>query len=61
MHVGCAVPNFRNIEYFHDHARIERMLFDGFISPQNGRLEPDRSSPGLGLIFKHQDAAQYAA
>lgn len=61
MHVSCAVPNFRNIEYFHDHARIERMLFDGFISPQNGRLEPDRSSPGLGLVFKHQDAAQYAA
>lgn len=61
MHAGCAVPNFRHIEYFHDHARIERMLFDGFISPQHGRLEPDRSSPGLGLIFKHQDAAQYAA
>jgi L-alanine-DL-glutamate epimerase-like enolase superfamily enzyme len=61
MHVGCAVPNFRNIEYFHDHARIERMLFEGFISPQHGRLQPDRSAPGLGLTFKHQDAAQYAA
>ncbi len=61
MHAGCAVPNFRNIEYFHDHARIERMLLDGFISPQHGRLEPDRSSQGLGLIFKHQDAAKYAA
>ncbi|HEU4635998.1 MAG TPA: enolase C-terminal domain-like protein, partial [Edaphobacter sp.] len=22
MHVGCALPNFRNAEYFHDHARI---------------------------------------
>jgi L-alanine-DL-glutamate epimerase-like enolase superfamily enzyme len=61
MHVGCAVPDFRHIEYFHDHARIERMLFDGFISPKHGCLEPDRSSPGLGLIFKHQDAARYAA
>jgi hypothetical protein len=61
MHVGCAVPNFRHIEYFHDHARIERMFFDGFISPQRGRLGPDRSSPGLGLTFKHQDAARYAA
>ncbi len=61
MHVGCAVPNFRNIEYFHDHARIERMLFDGFTSPKHGRLEPDRSAPGLGLTFKHQDASRYAA
>jgi L-alanine-DL-glutamate epimerase-like enolase superfamily enzyme len=60
MHVGCAVASCRNIEYFHDHARIERMLFDGFIPPVDGRLTPDRSRPGLGLIFKHRDAERYA-
>jgi L-alanine-DL-glutamate epimerase-like enolase superfamily enzyme len=59
MHVGCAVPNCRHIEYFHDHVRIEKMLFDGFIGAQDGRIEPDRSAPGLGLIFKHQDAEPY--
>jgi L-alanine-DL-glutamate epimerase-like enolase superfamily enzyme len=59
MHVGCAVPGFRHVEYFHDHARIERMLFDGFIEPVNGQLVPDRSRTGMGLIFKHQDAARY--
>ena len=32
MHVGCAVPGLRHVEYFHDHVRIERMLFDGFTS-----------------------------
>jgi L-alanine-DL-glutamate epimerase-like enolase superfamily enzyme len=57
MHVGCAVADFRHVEYFHDHARIEKMLFDGFISPgKDGRLRPDRSRPGLGLTFKHSDA-----
>jgi L-alanine-DL-glutamate epimerase-like enolase superfamily enzyme len=61
MHVGCAIPNFRHIEYFHDHVRIEEMLFDGFIAAQDGRLEPDRSAPGLGLTLKRQDAERYAA
>jgi L-alanine-DL-glutamate epimerase-like enolase superfamily enzyme len=60
MHVACAVPGFRHIEYFHDHVRIERMLFDGFIPAKNGYLEPDRSAPGLGLIFKHKDAKRFA-
>lgn len=60
MHVGCAVAGFRNVEYFHDHARIERMLFDGFISPVDGQLTPDRSRPGLGLVFKRQDAERFA-
>ncbi len=27
--VAAAVPNLRHVEYFHDHQRIERMLFDG--------------------------------
>lgn len=61
MHVSCAVSNLKHIEYFHDHVRIEQMLFDGFISQKDGCLEPDISRPGLGLIFKHKDAQQYAA
>jgi L-alanine-DL-glutamate epimerase-like enolase superfamily enzyme len=60
MHVACAVPNFRHVEYFHDHARIEEMLFDGFIAARNGELQPDRSAPGLGLTFKRKDAERYA-
>jgi L-alanine-DL-glutamate epimerase-like enolase superfamily enzyme len=60
MQVGCAVPGFRHVEYFHDHARIERMLFDGFVEPVNGSLTPDRSRPGLGLTFKRRDAERFA-
>jgi len=61
MHVACAIPNFRHVEYFHDHVRIEQMFFDGFIPAKNGRLEPDRSRLGLGLVFKKKDAERLAA
>ena len=30
LHVCCAVPRAIHMEFFHDHARIERMFFDGF-------------------------------
>lgn len=59
MHVGCAIPQFRHVEYFHDRARIEAMLFDGFIPPKEGQLTPDRSRPGLGLVFKRPDAESF--
>lgn len=59
MHVACAVPKFRHVEYFHDHARIEAMLFDGFIPPREGELRPARSRPGMGLTFKHSDAERF--
>ncbi len=55
----CAVSPACNVEYFHDHARIERMFFDGAIVPVGGRLAPDRGRPGLGLELKRADAARY--
>lgn len=61
MHVGCAVPRFRHLEYFHSHARIERMLFDGFIEQRDGVMTPDPSLPGMGLTLKKKDAQRYAA
>ncbi|ADW71283.1 enolase C-terminal domain-like protein [Granulicella tundricola] len=59
LHLACAAKPLRHVEYFHDHARIEAMLFDGFRSPVNGDMEPDLSRPGLGFYFKHQDAEPY--
>lgn len=29
----CAVPRFRHLEWFHDHARLEPLLFDGVLEP----------------------------
>ena len=60
VHVAASSLRLRHMEYFHDHVRIERMLFDGFIEPVNGMLRPDRCRPGHGLTFKHEDAKQYA-
>jgi L-alanine-DL-glutamate epimerase-like enolase superfamily enzyme len=56
----CAVPKLAPLEYFHDHVRIEQLFFDGALTPINGSLHPDRSRPGLGLVFKRADAAHYA-
>jgi L-alanine-DL-glutamate epimerase-like enolase superfamily enzyme len=60
-HVACAVEMFKNLEYFHDHVRIERMLFDGLPALINGQLQPDLSRPGNGLVLKHADVQKFAA
>jgi L-alanine-DL-glutamate epimerase-like enolase superfamily enzyme len=60
-HVCCAVPTACHVEYFHDHARVEDMLFDGVLHPINGALSPHRSCPGNGLHLKRADALRYAA
>ncbi len=55
----CAARPVVHLEYFHDHARIEHLLFDGAPLPQNGRLAPDMSRPGFGIEFKEADAQCY--
>jgi L-alanine-DL-glutamate epimerase-like enolase superfamily enzyme len=59
LHPACAIPNIRHLEYFADHIRLERMIFDGVIDPVDGALRPDLSLPGLGLELKRADAAQF--
>ncbi|MGN6313429.1 MAG: enolase C-terminal domain-like protein [Rhodanobacteraceae bacterium] len=58
-HPACAARPLRHIEYFHDHVRIENMLFDGVLQPMHGALHPDPSRPGFGLEFRHADAERY--
>jgi L-alanine-DL-glutamate epimerase-like enolase superfamily enzyme len=60
VHVACAARRLVHLEYFHDHARLERMLFDGVPELKDGALVPDLSRPGLGLELKRADAARYA-
>jgi L-alanine-DL-glutamate epimerase-like enolase superfamily enzyme len=61
LHPACAAPRLRHLEWFHDHIRIEHMLFDGAPVPKDGAIAPDMSRPGLGLAFKERDAERYAA
>src|SRR4051812_40152457 len=60
VHPLCAAPTLRHHEWFHDHVRIERMFFDGFLEPVNGEVQPDRSRPGHGLELKRADVDRYA-
>jgi L-alanine-DL-glutamate epimerase-like enolase superfamily enzyme len=60
LHAACAAPRMRHLEWFHDHVRIERMLFDGAPQPRNGEIAPDLTRSGNGLVFKREDAARYA-
>ena len=60
IHPCCSLARIKNIEYFHDHARIENMLFDGAARPVEGRLHPNLARPGMGLEFKRADAQRYA-
>ena len=59
-HVGCACRPLRHVEYFHDQARLEPLLFDGVLAAINGRLTPDRSRVGHGISLREADASKFA-
>ncbi len=59
--VCCSAPGLRHIEFFHDHARVESILFDGLPRPANGALAPDLSRPGHGLTLKREEAQAHRA
>ncbi|MFG2247167.1 enolase C-terminal domain-like protein [Spirillospora sp. NPDC048823] len=58
-HAFCAVKRLRHLEYFHDHVRVERLLFDGILEPGDGMLVPATDRPGLGLQVRWDDAEPY--
>jgi L-alanine-DL-glutamate epimerase-like enolase superfamily enzyme len=58
-HLCCALESAVHLEYFHDHARLEALLFDGALVPADGSLRPDRSRPGLGIELREADAERF--
>ncbi|MFF2545107.1 enolase C-terminal domain-like protein [Kitasatospora sp. NPDC058063] len=59
-HAAAAVPNLRHLEWFHDHVRIENLLFEGTLSPDGGLVRPGHSGePGLGLALRTEVAERY--
>ncbi|MBP0456851.1 enolase C-terminal domain-like protein [Streptomyces montanisoli] len=58
-HAFCAVDRLRHLEYFHDHVRFERLLFEGTLDPEGGALRPDPGRPGFGLDVRWADAERY--
>ncbi len=55
----CTISKAVHVEYFSDHARIEKMFFDGFLEPENGICTPSLQEPGLGLVLKEKDSRKY--
>lgn len=58
-HVCAAIAPLAHVEYFHDHARIEQLLFDGAPEPVDGALRPDPQIPGLGLVLREREAERF--
>jgi L-alanine-DL-glutamate epimerase-like enolase superfamily enzyme len=61
LHPATALSQLVHLEYFHDHVRIDDILFDGVVTPTGGALHPDLDRPGIGLELKRLDAEAYAA
>jgi L-alanine-DL-glutamate epimerase-like enolase superfamily enzyme len=60
VHAALALQQLRHLEYFHDHVRIEKLLFDGLPQLRDGALWPDLGCPGMGLELRRADADAYA-
>jgi L-alanine-DL-glutamate epimerase-like enolase superfamily enzyme len=61
LHPALALTPLVHLEYFHDHVRIEQLLFDGVASPRDGALFPDLERTGNGLELKRAEAERYEA
>jgi L-alanine-DL-glutamate epimerase-like enolase superfamily enzyme len=60
-HAACAAIPFSEMEYFHDHVRVEQMFFDGLPQLVHGEMRPDVTRPGNGLVLRKADAEKFAA
>jgi L-alanine-DL-glutamate epimerase-like enolase superfamily enzyme len=58
-HVCAAIAPLAHVEYFHDHARIEQLLFEGAPELVDGALRPDPQTPGLGLVLREREAERF--
>jgi L-alanine-DL-glutamate epimerase-like enolase superfamily enzyme len=61
LHAGvlAATPNARHLEWFHDHVRTERLLFDATLDPVGGDLSPRDDVAGNGLDWRVEAAQEY--
>ncbi len=59
--VAAAVANLRHVEYFHDHARLDPLLFDGIPPVEAGALIVDDTVEGHGMTLRGAEAERYRA
>jgi L-alanine-DL-glutamate epimerase-like enolase superfamily enzyme len=63
LHVApmCHAARGVHMEYFHDHVRIESLLFDGVPDLVDGCLSAQEARPGHGLSLREDVAREFAA
>ena len=59
LQVCSAAQSVVHLEYFHDHARIEHMAFEGVPDPVDGALAADPSRPGMGYTLRASEISRY--
>jgi L-alanine-DL-glutamate epimerase-like enolase superfamily enzyme len=57
--VASAAPNLRHVEYFHDHVRVDHVLFDGLPAAAGGVFAVGTTGLGHGMTLKDPDAECY--
>lgn len=60
LHLCCATPNLRLLEYLGVHEEADAMMFRAVPQPVNGMLAPFADKPGLGLELDPVAVQQYA-
>ncbi len=60
-HPAVALGELAHLEYFHDHVRIEELLFEGLPELRDGALWPDLARPGNGLALNRDEVERHAA
>ncbi len=60
LHACLAAQPAIHMEWFHDHVRIEKMLFEGAPAIQPGGVLRASKAPGLGLTLRESEAARFA-
>lgn len=58
LHPCLAAPKAVHMEWFHDHVRIEQLLFEGVPVPEVGYVT-DNETSGMGLILRESDAVGF--
>jgi L-alanine-DL-glutamate epimerase-like enolase superfamily enzyme len=61
LHAGvcAATVNLRHVEWFHDHVRIDGLLFAGALDPSGGTIAPRDDAPGIGIELRDADAETF--
>ena len=49
LHVACAIPNLKAVEYMNHYLEADRLWYTEFPEPRDGMWSPYPDKPGLGL------------